>query len=296
LAALSGGNTFVTAVYGILDPAAHSFTCARSGHDAPLVQQPGSLPAPVESPHGVVLGLWPQIPAVDVTIHLDTGATMLLYTDGVVEAFDPQRKHFGQPALEQVVAGASEDSAAALCQQVVDAVARHVSVETQHDDITLLALRRSAAPATSPPPPLLDDAEELHVLLSPATLADVRRFVRSQAVAAQVQDAGVERLVLAADEAATNIWLHGYEQRAGALTVRAQVDASAFTLTLIDDARPFDPTTAPLPDLSDSLAGRRLGGMGMRLMRVSCDTIAWRRNDAGQNELTLRVGIGGSHP
>jgi serine phosphatase RsbU (regulator of sigma subunit)/anti-sigma regulatory factor (Ser/Thr protein kinase) len=293
LTALSGGNTFVTAIYGILDTNAHTFTFARSGHDAPLVMRPASPPESVESPHGVVLGLWPQIPASDVTVHLQSSAALLLYTDGVVEAFDPQRSHFGQPALERVVAEAGDLSPQDLCERIVQAVARHVSAETQHDDITLLALRRNSAPVIPPLAPLPLEKGELRLTLTPSTLAEVRRFVRTQAAAAQLVEVAVDRLVLAADEAATNIWMHGYGGVAGSLTLRTSVDDDAFTLTLVDDAPPFDPTAAQLPDTSVRLADRRLGGMGMRLMRASCDTIAWRSTEEGRNELTLRVERGG---
>jgi serine/threonine-protein kinase RsbW len=94
-------------------------------------------------------------------------------------------------------------------------------------------------------------------------------------------------LVLAVEEAVTNIILHGYEGKQGVITIMIQLNIGSVEIILQDDAPPFDPTGVPAPRLDLPLDERPLGGLGVYIMRKHSDVMTYQRTPAGLNELTL---------
>jgi serine/threonine-protein kinase RsbW len=118
-------------------------------------------------------------------------------------------------------------------------------------------------------------------------LADVRRFVRERAAAADAPVECLDDLVQAVDEASTNVIVHGYRGRGGWLEIGIELDDDRFVVEIEDAAPPFDPTTAPEPDLSIPPMARVPGGMGIHLMRESTDALSYRPRPGGGNILTM---------
>lgn len=127
----------------------------------------------------------------------------------------------------------------------------------------------------------------LHIAAELENLAGIRRFVEETALTLGVEPAVIPALQLAVDEAATNIILHGYQRRSGPLEIELEPAGSDLVVYLRDEAEPFDPTTAPSPDLTLPLEERAPGGMGIYLIRQSMDQISHRLTANGGNELTL---------
>lgn len=126
----------------------------------------------------------------------------------------------------------------------------------------------------------------------------IRDYVEAVARAAGFADMKIYDLVLAVDEAATNILMHGYqvapapernEAETGLVEVEAHYEAPALSVTLRDQAPPFDPTAAPIEAELPPLADRMPGGLGIYLMRKTLDEIHYRRTPDGWNELTLTM-------
>jgi len=119
----------------------------------------------------------------------------------------------------------------------------------------------------------------------PATLdslSSIREYVMSAAKTAGLDKKATYELCLAVDEIATNIILHGYEEagRSGVLDVRADIDDQKLTVTLEDDAEPFDPRQSKLPDSEDllrPLEERPIGGLGLFLTIQGVDEFKYER-------------------
>ena len=96
------------------------------------------------------------------------------------------------------------------------------------------------------------------------------------------------KLTLALEEAVVNVITHAFEglPPPHSITVRLDITAQSVTAEIIDNGRPFDPTSAPDPDLSLPLERRRPGGLGIHLMRGMMDRLHYRRS-AGSNVLRL---------
>jgi len=101
------------------------------------------------------------------------------------------------------------------------------------------------------------------------------------------------KLTLALEEAVVNVISHAF---AGvppphSITVRLDIAAQSVTVEIIDNGRPFDPTSAPDPDLSLPLEQRHPGGLGIHLMRGMMDRLHYRRS-YGSNILRLEKARG----
>lgn len=116
-------------------------------------------------------------------------------------------------------------------------------------------------------------------------LNDIREFLESAVLTLGGESDNAGDLVLAVNEAVTNILLHGYEERPGAVIVCVEANESNLLVRLIDDAPHFDPTAVPPPDINLPLEDRPLGGLGVHMMRQLTDELIYHVTDEGKNEL-----------
>ncbi len=133
-------ETFVTAICarGSWDGERLRLELASAGHPRPwLVRRDGTVEqVPVS---GVVLGLLDDAGYVDHALRLDAGDTLLMYTDGVVEA-PGRRDRFGDDRLRDVLVRTGAAPAPAIVEAVAVAVSAHLG-DRRHDDIALLGVQ-----------------------------------------------------------------------------------------------------------------------------------------------------------
>jgi serine/threonine-protein kinase RsbW len=119
------------------------------------------------------------------------------------------------------------------------------------------------------------------------SLGQIRRFVQGAAMARNAGPATLRHILLAVDEASTNIIVHGYRGQDGTIEVEVAREGENLIIRLRDTAEPFDPTAVPPPDLAVPLAQRPIGGLGVQLIRQTMDEVRHRVTPEGGNELTL---------
>jgi len=125
-----------------------------------------------------------------------------------------------------------------------------------------------------------------------AHLAEVRQFIRDRAGAAGLDGGALDDLVCAVDEGATNMIVHGVRDPRGPIEIEVRRHGSAVVVRLRDRAPVFDPTRRPEPDLDAPLEARRLGGMGVHLMRSLTDEFRHSARRGGGNVVTLVKRLG----
>jgi serine phosphatase RsbU (regulator of sigma subunit)/predicted ester cyclase len=133
-------NMFVTCFYAVLDPKSGHLVYANAGHDLPYLQHGGE--AKELRARGMPLGLMPSSSYEEKEIVLDASQSILFYSDGLVEAHDPEGHMFSFPRLRALIAEHAEKRSLeeALLEELYSFVGEDWE---QEDDITLLALRRS---------------------------------------------------------------------------------------------------------------------------------------------------------
>jgi serine/threonine-protein kinase RsbW len=127
----------------------------------------------------------------------------------------------------------------------------------------------------------------LRVLADVAQLEVIRAFVEQHARAFDIDAAATYDLVLAINELATNIIVHGYRSQPGMIEIEMRQQGDAIELRLRDQAPLFDPTRVPEPDLNLPLHKRPFGGMGVHVTRQVMDSMRYHVTPEGGNELTL---------
>jgi serine phosphatase RsbU (regulator of sigma subunit) len=136
-------NMFVTCFYGVLDPKSGSLTYANAGHDVPYLRRGGD--AEELRARGMPLGLMPGMSYEEKETILAPGDSTLFYSDGLVEAHDPQGEMFGFPRLRKLIAEYDAEEGS-LVDFLMDELRSFTGDGwEQEDDITLLMLQRSAA-------------------------------------------------------------------------------------------------------------------------------------------------------
>jgi serine phosphatase RsbU (regulator of sigma subunit)/predicted ester cyclase len=138
-------NMFVTCFYGVLDPESGSLRYANAGHDLPYVRRRGGDAEELRA-RGMPLGLMPEMNYEENEIVFDAGQTALFYSDGLVEAHDPEGEMFGFPRLRALVAKHGEKGSLGdfLMEELYSFVGEGWE---QEDDITLLTIKRCASPS-----------------------------------------------------------------------------------------------------------------------------------------------------
>jgi sigma-B regulation protein RsbU (phosphoserine phosphatase) len=140
---------FVTVSYAIIDPASGEFTYARAGHELPLLVKARPEPGrEVDFLHseGMPVGLVP--PEIfdegieDRQGRLDPGDVLVLYTDGITEAPNPEDREYSGARLADVVLGQSHASACRINDEVLQSLETFVRARDQRDDYTLVTVKR----------------------------------------------------------------------------------------------------------------------------------------------------------
>lgn len=119
-------------------------------------------------------------------------------------------------------------------------------------------------------------------------LLAVRDFISRMARHGGLPPEEVHKIVLAIDEAVTNIIEHGYNKdEKGTIELEADWERDRFQVVIRDSARVFNPESIPAPDMAEHVKAGRKKGLGLFLMRQIMDEVRYRYKDGVQNELTL---------
>jgi PAS domain S-box-containing protein len=232
-----------TLLYVVVDPVAERLHLVNAGHPPPLLLSESRMPQYIEGGSSVPLGVLPFPEFEEVSVPIEQGATVVLYTDGLVER-PGEHIDTGLDRLAEAVRGAATDP-----QEICDLVLRDLVPEAgAPDDVALLTLR------TIP----MADRFEVELPTEPEALASMRAVLRRWLRHLDGSEQEIAEVVTACGEAATNAIEH-----AGAGTpfqISGQVEGRRVEISVRD----FGAWRAPRE-------GDR--GRGLSLMRALMDTV-----------------------
>jgi len=144
-------RSFITITYAVIDRQAGVMTFCRAGH-TPLIFLPGpssNMPsAKVLAPSGMVLGLRIDGAAEkfaelleEERVDLSHGDVIVLYTDGITEAMNPESDLFGESRLSRIVEEHGHLDSGELRERIMREVEAFVGSADQHDDMTMILLK-----------------------------------------------------------------------------------------------------------------------------------------------------------
>lgn len=133
-------ESFVTAVYGVLDRRNHIFNYANAGHNLPLLlRRDGTVQWLTEG--GLLLGAFPNVRYQEAAVQLERGDLLVFYTDGVTEARDTNGVEFGTDRLLSLVRDYCDRPAAEMVRGIRRAVEMFRGSTFPQDDFTLSVVK-----------------------------------------------------------------------------------------------------------------------------------------------------------
>jgi sigma-B regulation protein RsbU (phosphoserine phosphatase) len=284
-------NMFVTLFIGVLDLPTGRLRYSNAGHCPPLLinldaeTKVTTLPVSENIPIGFMHD-W-RYNTQETTI--DPPTSIFLYTDGLTEAEAEHHEQFGEKRMLDVASRIKSHYnmpySEAIVSQMHEAVEEFVGDNEQTDDLTMLAIQftkqhremRLQRSITLP-----NDVEAVSQLAT---------FVEKVCIALDIDDYTTTQLNLAMEEAVVNVMNYAYPVgKKGDIEIEAQANEVRLKFTITDSGKPFDPTVQADVDTTLPASQRRIGGLGIHIVRHLMDSINYERVD-NLNVLTLRKAI-----
>ena len=277
LSEMNENNMFVTFFCGVLDLADGHLAYCNAGHNPPMILTDAIRELPVEPnlPLGVLHGM--KYHGQETELRYDDA--LFLYTDGLNEAENAEHEQFGMTRVEAALHG--RKGAQEHLDNIERKVREFVGDAPQSDDFTILFLHFLGH---------MDTTESKRRLVLHNDIHEISRlagFVEGIAEEKQLETGLTLNLNLALEEAVTNVISYAYPPGTdGIVDIRATVGDHVLEFTISDEGQPFDPTAAPEVDTEMGLAQRKIGGLGIHLVRQIMDNVRYEWKD-GKNVLNL---------
>lgn len=211
------GARSTTAFCAILNPETGELVYSSAGHPPPIMVCADGSTRLLEGGHSIALGIRPDRERPQAEVTLPAQATLLLYTDGLVE----RRRRSLDDGIEQATNVIRDDSALdldPLADQIMSSLAPPGGYQ---DDVALLIYRH--------PKPL-----EVTIPADPMHLAPARAALRDWLTSAGIDHDQAQDVLVAAGEAVTNAIEHGYRHSQGTITLLATSEVDLLRLTITD--------------------------------------------------------------
>jgi sigma-B regulation protein RsbU (phosphoserine phosphatase) len=140
-------DMFISMAYVILNHKEATVTLSRGGHDAPLLYRAATGEIEILKPPGMALGIdsgdvFDRITA-DISVPLQRDDCLVLYTDGITEALNANGDEFGPERMVRAVRASASEGAEEVIARLTADVRNFVDGHPQHDDITLIVVRKT---------------------------------------------------------------------------------------------------------------------------------------------------------
>ena len=145
LSADNASHMFVTFLCAVFEPATHRLTLASGGHCYPLLLPADGPPCWITKTIGTALGFDSGLEFQAMELTLSDGDAVVFYTDGVSEAFNPERELYGSERLLADASGLAGQSANAISAGLLAKVRAFAGTAPQSDDIAILTFKVNVA-------------------------------------------------------------------------------------------------------------------------------------------------------
>ena len=140
IAALGDDGMFATLLYCVYDLETRALVFTNAGHCTPLLRRGDRVfPLRAERAHVPPLGVTTELPTGEARVQLQSGDVLIMVSDGILEARDPEGREYGLPRLSRCIATA-RGAAADVVQAILADVDHHAGSQAQADDMTLVCM------------------------------------------------------------------------------------------------------------------------------------------------------------
>ncbi len=284
MAADNHSSMFVTLFFGVLNVRTGAMRYTNAGHNPPLIKHGNGELERLTQRHGPIIGAVEGATFKQDQIQLDKCDTLLVITDGVTEAMNPQGELYSDPRLEEFLVKEDFPSAEAMVNNTLASVENYATGAEQADDITILALRLERQPEQVV---VQQFREEIENALT--EIDRVNGAFNAFADRIGISSAISQKLNISFDDLLSNIISYGFEDDGEhRILVAADYADLRLVVTITNDGIPFNPFDRVGPDIAQSIEEREVGGLGIHIVKKLMDEVSYKRQ-RGRNVVTLII-------
>lgn len=285
LCANNDAGMFVTVWAATLDYDTGELTYVNAGHNFPLLRHGvGGEWEWLNKKCGLFLGTFETAKYKQMTLTLEEGDELLLYTDGVNEAFSVDEEEYGNDRLEQFLREHTDMHPREIVRSLRADVARWAEGAEQSDDVTILSLEYGVAPEVTGSATYLATLDHLD-----EAIRLVSAELESRLCPIDVQ----HKVEIALEELFVNVCRYAYADKDEPGTVQVRyaygTNPSSITVELSDQGVPFDPLKREDPTLPSSAQEAKVGGLGIFMVKRTMDDFTYMR-DGDTNVVVFKKG------
>jgi anti-sigma regulatory factor (Ser/Thr protein kinase) len=256
-------DSMATACVLLLEPATGRLTYANAGHPPPIILGPDGVARTLQDSLSVPLGALDVVGYVEGEAMLEPGATLVLYTDGLVEQRD-QLIDRGIERLETALVDGGPTAPEALCERILSGTFGAAGV---NDDVTMLLVQATLA---------LGETMTIELVGESPALSSFRQALRRWLSESGAEPDEVQDIVMATNEACQNASEHAYGLSPEPFQVMLDADSGDVVITVRDRG-----------GWRDSVSNDR--GRGLPLMRALMDTVEIDQRSSGSTVVLRRA-------
>jgi len=278
---------FVTVWLAIIDLKTGEGIASNAGHEHPAIRHAGGKFELIEYKHSPAVAVMSGIKFEEHPFKLSPGDSVFVYTDGVTEATNKDKQLLGLDRMIDAL-NRSDSNPETMIDCVSDEITDFVAEAEQFDDITMLGFSYRGPEGNNMDETTKRFSVEAKIENLDEVLAFVDGILESHDCPIKVQ----MQMDIAVEEIFVNIAHYAYAPKTGKATISASFDAKTrlISFSFIDGGVPFDPLQKKDPDISQKLEDRKIGGLGIYMVKQSMDNVRYENRD-GLNILTIEKKI-----
>lgn len=258
---------FVTCLYMVIDPATGKICFANAGHNLPYLRTDEGVKELRAT--GMPLGLMPGMRYEQKDVILEPGQSILLSSDGIVEAHNGEREMFGFPRLQSLMTAHHGHSG--LIEYLMDDLNAFVGPDhEQEDDITLVVIQRAGEEGAAS-----GEVARFTVASAPGNERMAARQVREAVASLELSERRLNRLETAVAESTMNAMEHGnHYDPDKPVEIRVLMGNGRLRVHVIDQGGGEEIPESTSPDIEAKLLGEQSPrGWGLFLIKNMVDEL-----------------------
>lgn len=276
---------FVTVWLGILDLKTGTLTASNGGHEKPIIKKPNGQFEVLNDKHNLVVGFIANSPYTEYKIQLEKGSKLFVYTDGITECVGGEGQ-FGMDRLVQTLNKYKDLSSEEIAKNLLKDLEEYRGSMNQFDDITMLSFEYVG----------YDDDDKKNHITIPAHIDSI--YLGINPIISLLKDLEVDQKItykmeVALEELLANVASYAYApEEEGKIQIEYELLESPkmISVTIKDKGKEFNPLEIDDPDISLSAKDRKIGGLGIFIVKNTMDEIKYERKN-GQNILNIKKKI-----
>lgn len=265
---------FITVFIGILNTLSGEFVYTNAGHNPSFILWADNKHEKLSTLHGPVIGAMEQLTYTETRVQLKEDDHIFAYTDGVTESKNIKGELFSETRLINLLGSTPLKSPEFLTKTVIGAVKEFETGAEQFDDITVLALKYCQSPNS-----MFLDQIKIRIVNDLKEIAVVKEKFKEFTSANKINNEVTQKLTIALDELLNNAISYGHDdEEEHEITIQIELRGERLIIHIIDDGKPFNPFTNEPADTKLSIEERKIGGLGIHLVKNFIDEYEYKRN------------------